>query len=145
MNMLEIKEILKLVNHSTIDELEVKYEKNRLFIKKNKQTQIIIQSEILPERNIVRKSVNEDLLEVKESEVKETTLYSNVIGIFEPFLKTGDHVEENALIARCSVAGLNIHHEIISNLNGVIVEVLAEVGELIDFGQPLYRISIESE
>ncbi|WP_249593867.1 acetyl-CoA carboxylase biotin carboxyl carrier protein [Peribacillus frigoritolerans] len=147
--ILEIREMVRLVDQSSLHKLEVKNDSYRVSIKKaeavhelpvgDSNAQIIHAAEL-----------NKDAAaEVSEGEQNETeklhVLQSGNVGIVQSLAKSGDEVEVGSLIGHCIVESLNLDHEITSDINGVINEVLVEEGQLIEYGQPLYKITIGKE
>jgi len=74
------------------------------------------------------------------------TVDSPIVGTFyaaptpesPPFVREGDEVEEGALL--CIVEAMKVMNEIRAELTGKIVEILAENGHPVEFGQPLFRV-----
>ncbi len=55
-----------------------------------------------------------------------------------PFVKAGDMVEVGQVL--CIVEAMKLMNEIESDVDGSIVEVLAENGQPVEIGEPLYQI-----
>lgn len=85
----------------------------------------------------------------KEAQEKEkgNVVASPLVGIFyvapeenaEPFVKVGDAVKKGQTLA--IVEAMKLMNEIESEYDGVVMEVLAENGKAVEFGQPLFRIA----
>ncbi|NMA90383.1 MAG: acetyl-CoA carboxylase biotin carboxyl carrier protein, partial [Amphibacillus sp.] len=43
----------------------------------------------------------------------------------------------------CMIEAMKLFNEIESDVNGEVVEVVAENGELVEYGQPLFRIKLK--
>ena len=54
----------------------------------------------------------------------------------EPFVKVGDRVKEETVV--CIVEAMKLMNEIEAEVSGVIVDVLVENAQLVEFGQPLF-------
>lgn len=54
------------------------------------------------------------------------------------FVKVGDHVGPDSVV--CIVEAMKVFNEIPAEVSGKIVAVLAENGEPIEFGQPLFKV-----
>ena len=92
---------------------------------------------------------------VSESESTENTaeekpgrlIKSPLVGIFyvapaedaDPFVAVGDTVKKGQTIA--IVEAMKLMHDIESDFDGVIQEVLVSNGEAVEYGQPLFRVS----
>ncbi len=57
----------------------------------------------------------------------------------EPFVKVGDTVKKGQVLA--IVEAMKLMNEIESDYDGVVTEILADNGEGVEYGQPLFRIS----
>lgn len=56
----------------------------------------------------------------------------------EPFVRTGDTIKPGQTL--CIVEAMKLMNEIESELEGTIVEVLAENGKPVEYGDPLFKI-----
>ena len=56
----------------------------------------------------------------------------------EPFVKVGQSVKKGDTV--CIIEAMKLMNEIQAEEDGVITEVLAKNGEIIEFGQPLFAI-----
>jgi acetyl-CoA carboxylase biotin carboxyl carrier protein len=57
-----------------------------------------------------------------------------------PFVQEGTLITPDTVV--CIVEAMKVMNEIKAEVSGVIVEVLAENGTSVQFGQPLFRVSI---
>lgn len=72
---------------------------------------------------------------------------SPLVGVFyaapseeaEPFVKKGDKVLKGQTLA--IVEAMKLMNEIESDYEGVVVEILVDNGQAVEYGQPLFRIS----
>ena len=75
-----------------------------------------------------------------------TLIKSPMVGTFyaapdpdsPPFVKIGDHVGPETTV--CIVEAMKVFNQIPAELSGRIVAVLAENGEPVEFGQPLFKV-----
>lgn len=147
--MLEIREMLRLVDRSSLEELEVINGSLRISIKKGETADVLPSGEsIAPMIHTADQQVAA-ASDVSECEPQATpqphVLQSINIGTFQSLANPGDKVEIGSLIGHCSVTALNLKFDITSDQSGVISEVLVEEGQLIDYGQPLYKITVGKE
>ena len=56
-----------------------------------------------------------------------------------PFVKVGDHVGPETTV--CIVEAMKVFNQIPADMSGQITAVLAENGQPVEFGQPLFRVS----
>jgi acetyl-CoA carboxylase biotin carboxyl carrier protein len=55
-----------------------------------------------------------------------------------PYVKIGDHVGPETIV--CIVEAMKVFNEIPAGASGRVIAVLAESGEPVEFGQPLFKI-----
>ncbi|CAM4312044.1 hypothetical protein BAMA_23065 [Bacillus manliponensis] len=162
--MLKSEELLKLVERidgTTID--EVYYEKDGFIVRvKNRnlesQGQPIqknIETESIQSHEKVTDYDSKEITVVSEKkeldDVTDTTykLVSPMVGTFysssapdkPPFVKVGDHVTADANL--CVIEAMKLFNDVQAEVNGEIVEVLVNDGELVEYGQPLFLIKTE--
>ncbi|MDR6998352.1 biotin/lipoyl-containing protein [Neobacillus niacini] len=147
--MLEIREMLRLVEQSSLEKLEVINSSFRISIKKGSTKQTFTVNETVQQLVNISEEQISDTSEAMESLVDENpqphVLQSYYVGKFQPLLKKGDIVEIGSQIGHCTVEALKLTHEIKSDINGVIENILVEEGQLVDFGQPLYKVAVRKE
>lgn len=75
------------------------------------------------------------------------TITSPLVGTFyrssspesDPYVEIGDEVEEGQVL--CIVEAMKVMNEIHSDVTGTINAILADNSEMVEFGQPLFKIS----
>lgn len=142
--MMELEQLLKLIDAMSNSALSsLKYEE--------KGVKISLQKEVSGKASVVRtECVKEEIPEVK-SEVKTEEgeghiIKSPLVGTFyvapsedaAPFVQVGDRVEKGQTIA--IVEAMKLMNEIESEYAGEIREVFVENGEMVEYGQPLFRV-----
>ena len=81
------------------------------------------------------------------SPANTVTIKSPMVGVYysapgvdeEPYVAVGDTVHAGDVI--CLIEAMKIMNEITTEYDGVIIEVYAENREVVEFGQPLFRIA----
>lgn len=155
----EIKELVKLVNQTSIQELEIENEGSRLCIRKQNPTETVVMNPTVSQQgyapsaahaNTSEQSVPGSERASEQSENKEDlnlhTIASPMVGTFyaspsptaPAFAKIGDKVTEKTVV--CIIEAMKLMNEIEAEAKGEIVEILAQNGELVEFGQPLYLV-----
>ncbi|MEH7342431.1 acetyl-CoA carboxylase biotin carboxyl carrier protein [Bacillus sp. JJ1532] len=164
----ELRDIIQLVNHSSFNEVqfEMKEEKiAKILIKKGSYLPTAVMDaepsvEILPTLSSaapvsVQQQEDSIISESKMSDIKATEephlhkIVSPMVGTFygapDPnspkFVQIGDKVESNMVV--CIVEAMKLYNEIEAEVEGQIVEILAENGQLVDFGQTLFLVKPE--
>jgi acetyl-CoA carboxylase biotin carboxyl carrier protein len=168
----EIRELIRLVDQSSIDEFDYEYDGLKLTMKKNKSV-VVNEQPVTQETAYVAPSVAQTVAQsveqpqtesenakaqpkVNEVEEKETTssistdhlhkITSPMVGTFYrkpnpdagPYVKVGDKVNSDTIV--CIVEAMKLFNEIEAEVEGEIVEILVEDGQLVEFGQPLFLV-----
>ncbi|MEE9603545.1 MAG: acetyl-CoA carboxylase biotin carboxyl carrier protein, partial [Thermoguttaceae bacterium] len=55
-----------------------------------------------------------------------------------PYVKVGDHVGNETTV--CIVEAMKVFNQIPAEVSGKVIAVLAESGEPVEFGQPLFKV-----
>ena len=155
----EIHELIKLIDDSTIDEFTYENEGAKIKLKKNKEVvqQVAAQAPVAPvqaapaqqapkaqapaqtEAPAQEKAASENLHKITSPMVG--TFYASSSPEADPYVTTGSKVKENSVV--CIVEAMKLFNEIEAEVKGEIVEVLAENGQLVEFGQPLFLVKAE--
>ncbi|MFJ5671020.1 acetyl-CoA carboxylase biotin carboxyl carrier protein [Bacillus safensis] len=155
----EIHELIKLIDDSTIDEFTYENEGAKIKLKKNKEVvqQVAAQAPVAPvqaapaqqaptaqapaqtEAPKQEAAASENLHKITSPMVG--TFYASSSPEADPYVTTGSKVKENTVV--CIVEAMKLFNEIEAEVKGEIVEVLAENGQLVEFGQPLFLVKAE--
>lgn len=151
----ELREIIKLVeDSSSISKFKYEHESTKLVItKKEVQAQPILKSEVPAE--LVKKNEQPLLLTVQATEEKmvptENTqiIVSPMVGTFysapepgaEPFVKMGQEIKVETIV--CVLEAMKLFNEIEAGVGGTIVEVLVKDGQMVEYGQPLFKVGMK--
>ena len=153
MTYAEVKELISIVNHSVLTNFELNMDNVSIKMSKNKDTMItqstgnnVPNMQTTPIQPIqIQKtetsSVSEEITEQSGNIVK-----SPIVGTFyaapgsdkPSFVKIGDKVQEGDTL--CIVEAMKIMNEITSPYVGEIAEIYVSNEELVEYGQPLFRI-----
>ncbi len=162
----EIREIIKLIDHSSIDEFSYEAEGTKVKLKKNSvqgSTEEVV-SKAKPVAAVAVAPVtvetpqapaaittNESAAhaELNESAVNDESLHkikSPMVGTFyassspdsQAFVQVGDKVNDDGIV--CIVEAMKLFNEIEAEVTGEIVEILVKDGQLVEYGQPLFLV-----
>ncbi|QKS59996.1 acetyl-CoA carboxylase biotin carboxyl carrier protein [Paenibacillus barcinonensis] len=153
----EIKELIKLVDESSVQELEIENEGSRLSIRKPGKTEIVqaaaIQPQVIaaPQQQVQPAAtavVNEPAPQADTTSHLHK-IVSPMVGTFYrasspeagPFVSVGDKVVEKTTV--CIIEAMKLMNELDADIKGQIVEVLVENGQLVEYGQPLFLVKPE--
>jgi acetyl-CoA carboxylase biotin carboxyl carrier protein len=158
----EIKELIKLVDQSSLQELEIQNEGSKLLIRKpNKSESVFVpsapaahyapvatasvhapqgmdaQANVSASQAAVSAGVDQSLLHRIVSPMVGT-FYHAASPEAGPFVKIGDKVKEKTVV--CIVEAMKLMNDIVADTTGEIVEILVENGQLVEYGQPLFLV-----
>ena len=160
----EIREIIKLVDASSIDEFVYEAEGAKVKLKKNNGTVSevvapkaapapVAAAPVAPAAPAVAEAKPEAPKAAAKPAVEDTAdlhkITSPMVGTFYAapnpdspnFVKVGDKVGEESIV--CIVEAMKLFNEIEAEVKGEIVEVLVENGQLVEYGQPLFLVKAE--
>ena len=158
----EIKKLIDDMENAKIDELEIEFPEGiKISMKKNAEKEIIFknipdmkQQNFIPEttnmqldnQSIINSDVKANINIDSIQEEKYKIIKSPMVGTFyskpspnkETFVKTGDIVKKGQVI--CIVEAMKLMNEIESEFDGEIVEICVKDGDIVEYGQPLFKI-----
>lgn len=159
----EIKELIELMDKTTLHELEIENEGARLCIRKfGKSEGILVQPSVLSGASHpgVPAHVSADSINVGQVVESTTqspsvpdanlhTIVSPMVGTFyrssspdaNPFVNIGDKVGDKTTV--CIIEAMKLMNELEAEVKGTIIDVLVENGQLVEYGQPLFLVKPE--
>lgn len=167
----EIREIIRLIDQSSIQEFTYENEGTTITLKKYTHAQPVVtvqetpvpvieeqpkppapqQNETAaveaPVQNKASEQTNEKAPTEEDTNLVKIT--SPMVGTFyaapapdkPPYVQVGDKVKEDTVV--CIVEAMKLFNEIEAEVKGEIVEVLVENGQLVEYGQPLFLVKPE--
>ncbi|TJY44450.1 acetyl-CoA carboxylase biotin carboxyl carrier protein [Cohnella pontilimi] len=156
----EIKELIKLVDQTSIHELEIENEGVKLAIRKPGRTEVVnVQTPQIahtyvpsaaPAVPAVQTAAPQP--EAKPAAADTSHLHritSPMVGTFyrapspeaPSFVNVGDRVNEKTVV--CILEAMKLMNPLEAEVKGEIVEILVENGQLVEFGQPLFLVKPE--
>jgi len=158
----EIKELIKLVDQSSLQELEIQEENSRIFIRKPSRTESVVVTSPVPTTFLASapQAPQPDIPAVPSAPTEDTTskaeasktalhtIVSPMVGTFydspspdaAAFVHEGSKVTEKTVV--CIVEAMKLMNEIEAEIKGQIVEVLVDNGQLVEYGQPLFLVRL---
>ena len=165
----EIRELIKLVDNSSIDEFVYENEGSKIKMKKNGVVTVTsgqpVQTtfEAVPAVQaapVLAAAQTVSLQEVKQEAAKQEEntkadtanlhkITSPMVGTFyasptpdsDLYVKVGSKVSKDEIV--CIVEAMKLFNEIEAEVDGEIVEVLVHNGQLVEYGQPLFLVKPE--
>jgi len=158
----EIKELIKLVDQTSVEELEIENEGSRLHIRKPGKSELVtvqpapvmhtytqpaaIPTQAIPQPAAVQEEAAAPQQAAANNYHKITspmvgTFYSAPSPEASDFVKVGDRVNTKSVV--CILEAMKLMNELEAEVNGEIVEVLVSNGQLVEFGQPLFLVKAD--
>lgn len=166
-----IQDIIKSMSESKLTFLEIESDGTHIVMKKEQFEKVVVHdtaprqiAEVQVE-NRVTKSVEpaiepittietelgmteESLMRQKQSESNTVLVTSPIVGTFysasgpgsAPFVSTGSKVKKGDVL--CIIEAMKLMNEIESEYDGEIEEILVQNEQMIEYGQPLFRIRL---
>ncbi|GGK02741.1 biotin carboxyl carrier protein of acetyl-CoA carboxylase [Lentibacillus kapialis] len=163
LNIQEIRELINLVDQSTIDEFTYETDGTTVSMKKsvnNSATAVSTETATTPRESAAPVKTADpglhtdqsenDTPQVEPSSAKaaegDKAIVSPMVGTFyakptpesDTYVKKGSKIEENTVVG--IVEAMKLFNEIEAETSGEITELLVEDGELVEYGQPLFRV-----
>ncbi|WDV45517.1 acetyl-CoA carboxylase biotin carboxyl carrier protein [Clostridiaceae bacterium M8S5] len=142
----KIKEIIKLIDNTDINILELETEGLKLKLQKNANT-VLMQDDKKDDSNHninnieVTKEKNDKTNNMKYKEIKSPivgTFYSSPSPDSSPFIKIGDKVKKGDVL--CIIEAMKVMNEIQADEDGEVLEIVAENESMVEYGEVLIKI-----
>ena len=140
MELEDLKELIEYLKETDITEISIEKDGIKVRIKREK---------ILSPMDIsVQKlgSLHEKVTGETEEETRVITVTSPIVGTFfrapspeaDPFVETGSKVKKGQVL--CIVEAMKLMNEIESEVDGVVIKILVDNGQPVEYGEPLFLI-----
>lgn len=169
MKIQEIREIIKLIDQSTLDEFLYESEGTKIKIKRGdknsqKSSDQTIESSSVSENHKMEENKSPVVNETPKTvavdnpvkqqapvEVDNSSLHkitSPMVGTFyqssspesPAYVEVGSKVSTDSIV--CIVEAMKLFNEIEAEVDGEIVEILVKDGQLVEYGQPLFLVKV---
>ncbi|UJL44811.1 acetyl-CoA carboxylase biotin carboxyl carrier protein [Virgibacillus sp. NKC19-16] len=159
----ELREIIKLIDQSSINEFTYENDGTTITMKKSngeqrdpvqeKPVEQLEQQapEVAIKEETVKVTEEQESAEESKSQQENNTVYdyeivSPMVGTLyiaptpesDAYVTKGTMVKDDTVV--CIVEAMKLFNEIEAEVTGEIVEIMAEDGELVEYGQPLFRV-----
>lgn len=162
----EIKELIKLVDSTTVQELEIESEGSRLLIRKPNKTESVVVTHAPAAHTYTPVAIPQPAPQAPapaaaaepsapseaakvEPDAGLHRITSPMVGTFyrapspgaAPFVNIGDKVNEKTTV--CILEAMKLMNPIEAEVKGEIVDILVENGQLVEYGQTLFLVKPE--
>ena len=145
MNFKEIKELIQILDESSLTEINIEDNKGSVVnLKKQKETEIITpqysqQPTVMASQPSVQTPMANEMSNYE-------TINAPMVGTFykspspeeEAYVQVGDKVTNDSTV--CILEAMKLFNEIQAEVTGEIVEILVEDGQMVEYGQPLFKV-----
>jgi acetyl-CoA carboxylase biotin carboxyl carrier protein len=140
MELDDLKELIELIKETDITELQLEKNGTKVRIKREKM--------LSPMDISVQKfgSLQEKITQEPEEETRLVTVTSPIVGTFyrapspeaAPFVDVGSKVKKGQVL--CIIEAMKLMNEIESEVDSIVIKVLVENGQPVEYGEPLFLI-----
>lgn len=157
MNFKEIKELIQILDESSLTEINIEDNKGSVVnLKKQKEIEIVTpqysqQPTVMASQPSVPTPMTNEMSQTSESNQENEasnyeTINAPMVGTFykspspeeEAYVQVGDKVTTNSTV--CILEAMKLFNEIQAEVSGEIVEILVEDGQMVEYGQPLFKV-----
>ena len=147
MNRRELRELIRLVEESDIDELEIRRWGRTIRIVKNGVTPSATAPAAAPAPAAPPPAAPADAV---ESSLDHHAVKSPMVGTFyrspspeaPPFVEVGDRVRPGQTL--CILEAMKLMNELQAEVAGVVRKILVDNGAPVEYGQPLFELELDA-
>ncbi|BAG13671.1 acetyl-CoA carboxylase biotin carboxyl carrier protein [Candidatus Endomicrobiellum trichonymphae] len=146
MNSQEVKELLKSIKDTDIEEIQYQSGDNSLYLKKTDVKAIAPDVKEAIETEVKVKNKKEE-----DKKIVLTAIKSTMVGTFAsaqsndkpPFVREGDNIVVGQKIGQ--IEAMKIIKDILSNIKGRISKILVSNGQSVEYGQELFLVDTSKQ
>ncbi|UAS73406.2 acetyl-CoA carboxylase biotin carboxyl carrier protein [Staphylococcus pseudintermedius] len=152
MNFKEIKELINILDNSNLTEISIEDKGTTINLKKEKE---IVTQQISAPQQMVAPTVTAEPVQVNaasvdtpttEADASLKTITAPMVGTFykspspeeSAYVQIGDQVTPDTTV--CILEAMKLFNEIQAEVVGEIVEILVEDGQMVEYGQALFKV-----
>lgn len=155
MNIDQIKELVKLLEDSQLNSLEISEGEFRICLEKNNRQELVAMPQMTMGMPMMAASAGgaapntaagQNLTAEAAPSNKGVAVKAPMVGVFyaapspedDPYVSVGDTVKKGQVL--CIIEAMKLMNEIIAERDGVVAEVCLESGQVVEYGQPLFYL-----
>ncbi|MGO1632131.1 MAG: acetyl-CoA carboxylase biotin carboxyl carrier protein, partial [Staphylococcus equorum] len=146
----------EILDQSSLTEINIEDKGNVVNLKKEKETEIITpqisqqpMQQVSPQQGVMSAPVStQSSEEVNTNAVEDNlqTINAPMVGTFykspspeeSAYVQVGDSVTNESTV--CILEAMKLFNEIQAEVTGEIAEILVEDGQMVEYGQPLFKV-----
>lgn len=143
----DIKALVKILTESELSAIDITHYGTKIRLEKNcclNNNSQILQSVVPAVNKQTAVTVSDESASVDFNRIQEVK--APMIGVFyrapsenaQPFVKVGDKVKKGDIL--CIIEAMKMMNEINSEVDGEIVDIMVNNGEVVEFSQVLFKI-----
>ncbi|MFC1558772.1 acetyl-CoA carboxylase biotin carboxyl carrier protein [candidate division KSB1 bacterium] len=153
----EIKDLIKLVEESNIDEIEVSRWWRKVRIRKKLNSSNNSHSSAISDADLNKLKINSDKIEIIEESIlpvpqvdeKLFDVKSPMVGTFyrspapdaDPYVQEGDYVKKGQIL--CIIEAMKLMNEIEADKDGKIVKIIPQNSQPVEYNQVIFTMREE--
>jgi acetyl-CoA carboxylase biotin carboxyl carrier protein len=153
MDLAYLKKLVRIVEHSGVDEIEVEEEGLRVRIARNSHTNSVAVNTagVAPTATVPSQQSQPAMAAsapqpAEKVETKYHEIKSPIVGTFyrapapdaDPYIEIGQMVQPKTVL--CIIEAMKLMNEIESDVAGKVVKILVDSGKPVEYNQPLFLI-----
>lgn len=144
MNIQELKELASMMQEYHLTKVELLADGQVTM--ERQEVAVSASPQVAAEKPMLMQAAAPDQEETPAAEAKGRVICAPMVGVFyaasmpdaDPFVKPGDAVQSGDVL--CIIEAMKLMNEICAEQEGEIAEVLVQNGQLVEYGQPLFRL-----
>lgn len=148
MDAKKIREYAEIMQEMDLTVLEIKEDKDTVRLERGRASMVPAMESAGTKESSTGAAVSAAVPAAGTSS-KDGSITSPMVGMFyvapaedaDPFVQVGDKVKAGDTV--CIIEAMKLMNEIVADQDGVITEILAANGTIVEFGQPLFGIRKE--
>jgi acetyl-CoA carboxylase biotin carboxyl carrier protein len=144
----DVREILRIIDESAVDELRLEFSGFSLHVRRGEGPALAAGANAEPSGAGAAVARGPSPVATAPEPDGSMVIEAPMLGTFytaegpgdPPFVKVGDHVEADTVV--CLIEVMKLMNHIQAGVAGVVGEVLAGNGTIVEFGAPLFRVAV---
>lgn len=146
MDIKKIKALVSILENSELSLLEISEGDVKILLKKPESAAVTVVESVKPASQKKEKKAEPELVEDTVDFNHITEVKSPLVGVYysapspdsDAFVSVGSRVKKGDVL--CIVEAMKLMNEITAEQDGEIVDILAKNGDIVEFGQTLFKI-----